>query len=358
MSYHVRCVCVLVVWSLGALSCQNKAKPTAKPGELTSPEVVQTPLKRFVTTYGPDSVLWADANGMYVSDAEGNLKEKISDKGADWCALDHRMGLLWFERGDEIYAWDLESPASLSVPKPIVSFGDEDQHVPLIIKHIDDQRWLQPRHHQYQLALEIDLAAQPPRAVTSVGCSGDMSWFCYENNGEDEDEERLTEELAQSKASLDALSIQNASWLGQLATRAKGRAQYKAAPAQKEPPSLELDRAPCDDDPEECGKALALPGMPYWAVVTENTRGDFYYESWQLYDPKTKQFFTPPYGPQKPGQAKPLSEVDLKMRAISPSGLAYFHSDVLVNLSKGPVLEHVALCGFLAPGYEPPERLR
>lgn len=92
-----------------------------------------------------------------------------------------------------------------------------------------------------------------------------MSWLCYESPGEDD--ARLTEELAQTKASLDAMSVQNASWLGKVASRAKGRAQYKAAPLKEEPPRLEIDRAPCDEAPEDCGKAIALPGMTYWAVI-------------------------------------------------------------------------------------------
>lgn len=350
MSYRARGL-FLLVSSLGALSCQNNVKPAPKQVTQTTSPAAQTPLVKYASKYGPEAVIWADEKGMYLSDLEGQLKEKISDKGSSWCAMDHRTGLLWFERESGIYAWDLES---LEPPKPAVSFGEDQERVPLIINHIDGKRWMQPRHHQYRLGLELDLSAQPPRAKVSVGCSGDMSWFCYDDN-DDEAAQTFSDDIAQLNAELETLSLQNATWFVERAARAKSRMQYKVPPALAAPPAKVLiDDAACEEEPEDCGKVLALSGTPYWAVVTSNIRGDFYYETWQLYNPMTKHFFEP--GTQ--GQAKPLPEASVNMSQLSPSGHAYITSGSLISFTRGPVLEDVALCGFVTPGLEPPEPLR
>lgn len=350
MSYGARCL-FLSVLLLGALSCQSNVKPAPKQVTQTAPQASQTPLVKYASKYGPEAVIWADEQGMYLSDIEGKLKEKISDKGSGWCAMDHRTGLLWFERESGIYAWDLESQEP---PKPAVSFGEEQERVPLIINHIDGKRWMQPRAHQYRLGLELDLSAQPPRAKVSVGCSGDMSWFCYDDNGV-EDVQTFSEDTAQLNTALEALSLQSATWFVERAARAKSRAQYKASPALAAPPAkVAIDNAACEEEPEECGKVIALSGTPYWAVVTSNIRGDFYYETWQLYNPTTKQFFEP--GTQ--GQATPLPEASVTMSQISPSGHAYISSGSLISFTRGPILNDVVLCGFVTPGIEPPEPLR
>lgn len=365
---------IAITLVLISTSCQSTSPPVPK-APLTSAEVMQAPLAKYASEYGPDAVLWADGAGMYISDVEGQLKTKLRDKGASWCAMDHRTGLLWYESQRTLYAWDM---ASQGAPKPIVSLFDaakipvniehaerswsESVSLPVIIKHLDGERWMQPRSHQYQLGLEIDLSQNPPQMQVAVGCQGELSLYCYESDEESQEvtPQRFNKDLARLKAELEMMSLQNASWLGQIAQRAQDRAQYKSSPSLvAAPASLELDRDPCDEDPERCGKVIALPGASYWAVHVSNGVGDFYVEAWQLYNPKTKQFFVPP---ERTGQPKPLVEGSItstvSMRELSPSGLAYISFNSLMHIERGPVLEDVALCGFVSPGLEPPEPLR
>lgn len=353
--------------TLSLTSCFSASSPQPK-APLTRDEVMQAPLVKYVSEYGRDAVIWADKQGMYISDVEGQLKAKLRDQGASWCAMDHRTGLLWYESGRTLYAWDLESQHS---PKPILTLFDaakipvniehaeaewsEDVSLPVIIKHLDGTRWMQPRTHQYQLGLEIDLSQAPPALELAVGCQGELSSYCYELDESSQDE-RLNQDLARLKAELELISLQNASWLGQIAQRARGRAQYKALPSLKASPApLELDRDPCHEAPERCGEVIALHGTPYWAVHVSNGVGDLYHERWQLYNPQTKQFFFPP---EREGQPEPIGELGVSMRELSPSGRAYISFNRLMHIERGPVLEADALCGFVAPGIEPPEPLR
>jgi hypothetical protein len=51
-----------------------------------------------------------------------------------------------------------------------------------------------------------------------------------------------------------------------------------------------VPRKRCEAAPKDCGSLTALPSSPLWLVVTANSRGDYYHEGRELWDPRTGEF--------------------------------------------------------------------
>jgi hypothetical protein len=58
------------------------------------------------------------------------------------------------------------------------------------------------------------------------------------------------------------------------------------APPKKKPA---VDKKRCEEA-STCGELTAIPGSPLWLVQTANSRGDYYHETRNLWDPATGEY--------------------------------------------------------------------
>jgi hypothetical protein len=122
----------------------------------------------------------------------------------------------------------------------------------------------------------------------------------------------------------------------------------------KAPKSPKVPTAQCSEEPGDCGKLTAIPGSSLWLVTTANSRGDFYSETRELYDPATGEFvrFT---GTALERSKTPVGEgADWQDLRISPSGTftalgAVFTATKVLH---GPALEDSGrTCGWANGGW-------
>jgi hypothetical protein len=120
--------------------------------------------------------------------------------------------------------------------------------------------------------------------------------------------------------------------LKELAARAAGRSLFLAtekAPASQPIPMGELA---C----RRCGRASAIPGTPYLAVLTQ-AEGDFCHVVAQVFDPKTREFIDIDSGRRSPTPFPELG-VDFGDAWVSGAGDAFIQQGVLHTFKAGRVL--------------------
>ena len=127
-----------------------------------------------------------------------------------------------------------------------------------------------------------------------------------------------------------------------------------AAPPSPEPELVRtVPREPCTEEPGDCGRAVRLPGTPYWQVVVANSRGDFFHETVQLYDPDAAEFFDPRDPRARSRQPLAESGETFTPAWVSPSGELALDHDTLVRLEGGIVASGFdQVCGFWGGGWE------
>ncbi len=110
-------------------------------------------------------------------------------------------------------------------------------------------------------------------------------------------------------------------------------------------PVVSVDKSPCTDAREDCGK-VSFVGGRFWSVVTANGRGDLPWERRHLYDATTQEFFRPQDGTRS---AKPLgSPIDVEGMQISPDKVwAKLHGKRL-SLTTGVLMDasEGVFCGW------------
>nr|MCH9684103.1 hypothetical protein [Deltaproteobacteria bacterium] len=154
----------------------------------------------------------------------------------------------------------------------------------------------------------------------------------------------------------DALPFPGKQSLAPFVARAEGRTTEPPEPGRAPKPTkvTSVPTEACEENPEDCGTASPLRGTAYWIVTVSNSRGDFYHEASQLYDPKDGMFFDP----RRPGtrSKEPLAETDgseaYRPTWISPSGALSMSYDELVRFEGGIVARDLAgTCGFWGGGW-------
>lgn len=122
----------------------------------------------------------------------------------------------------------------------------------------------------------------------------------------------------------------------------------------KAPRSPKVPKEQCSEEPQDCGKLTAIPGSPLWLVTTANSRGDFYSETRELYDPGTGEFvrFN---GSALERSKKSLGEgPDWQDLRISPSGTFTYGGAVFdgAKVIHGSTLDDsVRSCGWATGGW-------
>lgn len=226
---------------------------------------------------GGERAYVADATGLVeVSTAGGS---QVVAPAASWCNVDARANVVWFVNAGGLQAFDLADRRT----RTIIAGDLADLEV--IIDWGEQQLG-------GESAVEFDIAAavqmtDKPTIQIEMGCDGDRAAYCYEDDGE-----TLAPEAEELRRRVATLALADPAHVASLARRGKQGSLWSPPPMPPGEPKHKpaLDRRRCTEDPSRCGELTALPGSPLWLVHTANSRGDYYHETRELWDPATGEY--------------------------------------------------------------------
>jgi hypothetical protein len=227
---------------------------------------------------GPHAFV-ADAGGL-IEVAPSGQTAVIAPVKPGWCAVDARAQVVWFTGDEGLFAFDLTDRAV----RPVVS-GQLDLDTVTI--DWGTERLGGEDKLAYQVALGVRMSATPPKLSSELGCDGDEAVYCYDPSGHE-----LRPDLVERERKLDALALADGTYVASLAARGRDRSLWTPPPMPPAAPARKpkVDRKACETSPEKCGQRIAIPGSALWLVVTANSRGDFYHETRELWDPATGEY--------------------------------------------------------------------
>jgi hypothetical protein len=208
-----------------------------------------------------------------------------------------------------------------------------------------------PEAHHFDEGVMVRME-DPPRIEAVLGCDGDMAFSCFGDDVEDF-EAAHAKRLAALDETLRAEPLLGRDVLAAVVQRSGGPRPDDSPRSPEPEPVRTVPREPCGEAPEDCGSATRLPGTPYWLVVVANSRGDFFHETRQLYDPEQAEFFDPREPKVRSRQPLAGSGETFVPRWVSPSGELGLDDDTLVRLEGGILASGFSeVCGFWGGGWE------
>lgn len=302
---------------------------------------VPSPSPRSAQASGEAAFL-RTAEGIVEIAVPGGARTLHAASDVRWCAVDDRAGVVWLthRRGEEreLAVLDLTGGREL---RSIAAIPDVDE---IIIEHGEAGQLGGADPVSFRVALAVVVAA-PPAVRAVVGCDGDAAVYCYDEDGV------LLEQYDTIRRAADAVVLREPALVASLHARSSGRAlRPPEAPPAELPRVSAADPATCREIPEDCGAARPLPGTPYWLVVTSNSRGDYFHQSEQLYDPRSREFLDPRTGARSPA---PRAGGDVEGLHVSGSGEAFMIEGRVATFDGAVVFEHpgAAPCGWPGGGY-------
>lgn len=343
---------------------------------------------------GEDLAVLATADALVRVSTRDKSVTELAHEHVTWCAVDNRAQAIWYlteqelpppqsadSRHAEMVALKVidlsgapEPAAPLTVVpptrvrsaspelRPVISYGDSAT--------VGDELFV----FSSGILLQLNLVPRPKLRI-ELTCDGDAAWYCYQMDKEQEPVPGTTEtwwpvnpDIAATLKDLKRMRLQQLDKLTALARRGAGRRQW-LGPKDQGSGSKGNDRAlpkvksvpqkPCEEG--GCGDAKAIPGTPYWAVVVASSRGDFFHETQQFYDPARKRFFDP----RRPGLSspRPLNRdkaegeklgddgPELHSMLIARSGQSLLMDGALISLDRGVVFKGQRECGFIGGGW-------
>jgi hypothetical protein len=256
----------------------DRATPTAIDAGAGSGAPAATTHVPALAGDGPHAFV-ADATGL-IEVAPTGKTQVIAAAKPGWCAVDARAQVVWFTGDDGLYAFDLDDRA---VHKIVAGQLDLDT----VSIDWGNERLGGEDKLAYQAALGVRMTATPPKVSSELGCDGDEADYCYDAGGKN-----LRSDLVDRLHRLDALALVDGAYVASLATRGKDRSLWTPPPVPPAAPSHKpkLDRKACEEDASRCGQLIAIPGSALWLVITANSRGDFYHETRELWDPTSGEY--------------------------------------------------------------------
>ncbi|MCA9649796.1 MAG: hypothetical protein KC501_07805 [Myxococcales bacterium] len=322
-----------------AATPETKAKTTPEPSPVPSEPPAHP---RLEIPARPDLAVVVLEAGIVALGPDGKSVGMLLPGEASWCRVDPRGGVLWARRSGDLSMLDLEGGGP-----PVTVLEDPPETI--VIAYADEELG-RPAPHEFQDGVAVHMV-DPPRLEAIQGCDGDMVYYCLDDDVEDF-EAALAEQLG---ARAEALAEQPVPLeaLAPIVARSEGRRAALADPGRAPAPSsVTVPADACEEAPEDCGSAEVLPGTRYWRVLVGNSRGDFYHEDFQLFDPASKEFFDPTRPTER--SAAPRSGEVFEPRWISPSGELALGYDSLVSFEHGVIASGLmGVCGFWGGGFEP-----
>lgn len=313
----------------------------ASKGGPTPPEA--SPHPRLSVAPTPDMPVVVRDGAVVVLDEKGESVGTLLPSGASWCRLDPRGQVLWASGEQGLVMVDLLTDA-----EPVVVLSKPPETI--VIAYADETLGL-PAPHEFQEGVKVRMV-EPPRLEAILGCDGDMVYYCIGDDAEDFD--AALDELQRANAAELATQLVPEEALASIVARSKGRRAAPVDPGRAPPPTrVAIPDDGCEEAPEDCGTASVLPGTRLWQVVVGNSRGDFYHEQAQLYDPKAGEFFDPAR-PDARSKTPLADQEGFEPRWISPSGTLALGYDSVVSLEGGVIAEDLdGVCGLWGGGFEP-----
>lgn len=269
-----------------AAACGGKAPPAAKPdapdpGAAAKPAEPAPPPPSAPVAALPgagERAFIADETGLVeVSTAGGS---QVVAPGAKWCSADARANAVWFTTDQGLHAFDLADRRTRLIAK-----GDFENLE--IIAAWGPQQLGGENKVGFAVGAALQLDGSKPAFAVAMGCDGDAAHQCFE-----EDLQTPLPEIAAQQKRVAALVVSDPAYVSQLAARGKQGSLWTPPPVPPAMPKKKptVNKKRCEEDAATCGSLTAIPASPLWLVQTANSRGDFYHETRDLWDPATGEF--------------------------------------------------------------------
>jgi hypothetical protein len=218
----------------------------------------------------------------YVADASGLVEvapggSRVIAKDVRWCTVDARGQVVWFTTDAGLSTFDL-------VDRQIHSVTGQALDSLEVIVDWGTERLGGEDLVAFDVGIALKLTAAPELEV-AMGCYGDREVYCFDEKHQPVEHVRALTERARTA------KLADPAYVASLARRGAARSLWSPPPlppAMPEPPPI--DRARCLEFPDRCGQLTVIPGSTLWLVETENSRGDYFHETRELWDPATGEF--------------------------------------------------------------------
>lgn len=302
----------------------------------------------------PVSALPGGGERAYVADATGLVEistaggSQVIGPAASWCSVDARANVVWFVADDGLHAFDLADrrvrtiiKGSLLNLEVIIDWGGQ---------HLGGESGL-----EFEVAAALELAGAKPAIEMVMGCDGDAVFSCFE-----EDLKTPRPEVAARQRLVGTLRLADPTYVASLASRGKQGSLWTPPPM---PPAMPKQKPTVDakqcEDRSTCGALTAMPASPLWLVQTANSRGDFYHETRELWDPSTGKYLRVDGARLVWSKTPPPSDVtatDHGGLRVSPAGHltfggAVFDSSKVYYAPRVPEEHSATSCGWAGGGW-------
>ncbi len=230
-----------------------------------------------------DRAYVTDETGLVEVDATG---AHVLAKAGSWCNVDARAQVVWFINDTGLQAFDLTDRTIHPVIAHTLDAHDKTDTIIGSLEPIID--WGHEKlGGEDAVSFDVGVAVHmvgTPRLEMVMGCDGDRAVYCFDEH------HRPSKSVVALKKLVKDLPL-DAAYVSTLASRGDKRSLWSPPPVPPTPPAPPaFDHKSCTEDAERCGQLTAIPGSPLWLVVTGNSRGDYYHESRELWDPAARSF--------------------------------------------------------------------
>jgi hypothetical protein len=284
---HPRAVTLRASLTLALAAAAACSGGTAGPHSTSSPPSGlsgSTPSGAAPPPSAPVPALPGGGERAFVSDDTGLVEvstaggSQVVAPAASWCSADARANVVWFVTAAGLHAFDLADRRTHTIIQGPV------QEIAVIIDW-GQQRVGGESALLFDVAAAVHMTAKPAIEMV-MGCDGDRAVYCYE-----EDLKTPTAEVAKQQRIAGALKLADPAYVASLASRGRQGSLWTPPPMPPAMPKRKptVDPKQCEDR-STCGALTAIPASPLWLVQTANSRGDYYHETRELWDPATGEY--------------------------------------------------------------------
>ncbi len=293
---------------LSAVAAESVTKASDGSIKTVPNEPLGTRLKREVGGGGPVAIL-AGTSGLFAVSSDGKRKQLLWPQPTAWVLVDARGRQIWFGAADKgstnVLSLDLDAVA----PQPVVvaTGVPNDLRIAIVYRQGKTEESLHFSSGILHGQLRLIVGGKAPLIDYDKG----MYDMIFEEEG-------ATAQRAAKKA---RLTVEGKAVLAALPERATGRHVAAKIPPPSRKRVKNVDASRCEEA-SICGSAEAFGASPYLRVTVGHICGDACQIDYQLYDPRTTEFFdysqTGRRSPSPLGQSPDLEDV-----WIAPDGSAF-----------------------------------